>query len=389
MGRHLTIEEKAELFDLIFEHRLEDLVQTDNQMKDAVAFKTGGNHWVPNQDGSFQYDEIIKEYFVERSTDPDFERVAGQMCGSYAISRVQRWGRHEVYFTARGDNGKLRLKHCLFFPAKDGHFWILIYDVTKNYKELSERLNNLRRSVKETERENKERNAFFNLLGQDAREPLYSMMGITRIKEDDSLDRAIIESYLGKISMSGNYINETIESVTELRSIAEGKATAKPIKINLGRFFEGIRPLILPEIEDRHLHYMEKLPESWDYRVLADANYLQKMVLRAIRIMAQNTVRGGRIIFEVRELYRGEDHVILDFSIECMGILLNADYLKVLFLPDLEAENELNVTDMEVIVLRSIARMNGAESVIVMMDESKGNRFTVRVSLPLWKASDR
>ncbi len=247
----------------------------------------------------------------------------------------------------------------------------------------------MRRSVKETERENKERNAFFNLLGQDAREPLYSVMGITRIKEDDTTDRAIIESYLGKISMSGNYINETIESVAELKSIAEGKAATKPIKINLGRFFEGIRPLILPEIGDRHLHYVEKLPESWDYRVLADANYLQKMVLRAIRIMAQNTVRGGRIVLEVSERSRGKDHVTLDFSTECMGILLNADYLKVLFLPDPEAENELNVMDMEVVVLRSIARMNGAESVIVMMDESKGNRFTLRVSLPLWKASDR
>lgn len=386
----LNESQKARLFDKIFASEYEGLLRIDVTTGQAETLYAEDPVLKKTEGLQYPYEETIERYLMEYSVDTDPEGILRACRIPVLQKELEEFETFTMYYTVRDADGTLKSKKVIFFQVSEEIIIMAIQDFSTAYRSVSRKMDMLTNELSRAQATISDKDSFLAMMDQHLRTPLYSIMGLTRIAaEEQPTGHHSFDDYLHKISMSGSYMQETIDDMLTLRQIARNEIVLNPTVIDLDDFFANIERLIRPAIYARGMLFERDTWNVSGLRVVADVHYLQQIVLKMLRSTAEYAVRGSRIRLQSRVIRQNEadNSVRMELSVECRGIVIDKERLSILFKPYdyLEQRVDSNMGDLDIalVILRSCLLAMGSDQIITESDESKGTRISVSLNLPL------
>jgi CheY-like chemotaxis protein len=383
---NLTDSEKASLFDRFFSDGYEELIQIDPATETAVTLFSTNADWKRMQSIRFNYEDISKKYIMDISSDPDPENIIKDLKLSSIEQALDKSPVYRVHYTAKSQDGSLRLKEAYFIRNND-IIILTIHDITDTFQNVVNHTKELESALESAQQEIRQKNLFMTLMSRNIRTPLYSILGLTRIAENDFVSNSSIEDYLHKISMSGSYMNESINDILDLRGIASHEIELQPVKININGLLEKISRHISNAMQEKGLIYTLQTEGMTDLTVMADQHCLQQILMKLLKSAISYTVKGGRIELHARELMHSQQNVTIEFSVVSLGIVIDQERFRLLFKPHDylkdKIDDDLGSIDIDLIILKSYINAMGADTLTAESDASRGTRISVTLTMPL------
>ena len=385
----LNESQKARLFDKIFTSEYEGLIRIDVKSGQAETLYTVDPVLKKTEGTQYPYEETIEHYLMEYSVDTDPEGILRACRIPVVLKELEEAQTFTMYYTVRDSEGTLKSKKVVFFQINDEIIVMAIQDFSTAYRSVSHKMDMLTNELSRARETISDKDSFLSMMDQHLRTPLYTIMGLTRIAEEQTTKQHSIDDYLHKISMSGSYMQETIDDMLILRQIARNEMVQNPTVVDLDDFFANIERLIRPAIYSKGMLFERDTWNVSGLRIVADVHYLQQIVLKMLRSTAEYAVRGSRIRLQSRVLHQNEADktVRLELSVECRGIVIDKERLSILFKPYdyLEQRVDSNMGDLDIalVILRSCLLAMGSDQIITESDESKGTRISVSLNVPV------
>ena len=295
--------------------------------------------------------------------------------------------RYQVFYPTRLEDGLFQIKKAIFFYHDATHIWLVILNITFDFQNISDNMDDIHHALNSTKEEIDKKNMFLNLLSRNIRTPLQSIIGLTKIVEENPDNNTALDAYLHKISMSGTYMTETIEDILELRKIANHEIILKPEAILLSDFIGHIHHVIEPVCHDHELIFSLSTNITPELALMADRHALYQILTKLLLSAMDYMVRGGRIQLNVQELLRKDNTVTIEFSVECPGIIIEPERLKALFQPyDYllnKVEEDITSLDIALIILKGYALAVGTDTLMAIADADKGTTVSLSLTMPL------
>ena len=342
--------------------------------------------WQKTQGIEYPFDETIKKCLLSYSIDSDMEDLIESMQLKRIKEQLAERGNYWRCFIIQSDVAPIQLKKASFFQNKH-HIWFIIRDITEDYRRISKNLDEIDDSYRAISEELGKKNVFWNLMNRNIRIPLHSIIGLTRMAAENIGEDTALDSYLRKISMSGSYMNEMIDDILDLRQIASDDIHLRPRTVRLQDFLETIGKHIEPVCERRELMYSLNTDLSPGLIVDVDSHVLFKILIKLLHSAINYMVRGGRIQLNAHGLSRKRDKIIVEFSVDCIGIVVGRERLKVLLqpydmLPEM-LEEDSDFLDISLIILKRYAQAMGSNVLMVESHESRGTRISLSLTMDI------
>ena len=331
----------------------------------------------------FNYDQAVTNFLMEVSSDINPRSIAESMRISAIERALEKEDLYKIHFSVRGENG-YELHEASFFRMDEDHIVLTVRNITSAFRAVSESVDHLSEALQSAEAEAKRRNSFLNLMSRTLRSPLYSIMGLTYIasqSKNGPLDR---EDYLHKISMSGSYMNESIEDILELRRIATEDIRLHPEPVVLNRVLSDVLHLATPIAQGKDLLLSADASGVKTRSFLADPQCLRQILQKMLRSAIFYTGDGGCIQLKVQELFCSKRMVTMEFSVESRGVVLDKERLTSLFRPYNFLQDTLNdeISDIDIslMILKKYLQAMNTDSLTAESVEGKGTRISVALT---------
>ena len=387
MNPDITDKEKLNLFDCIFENVYQVFLRVDLLTGDGVTLAARDDAWRVSTGMRFDFEKIIYTYILDVSADADPMKTLNELKLENVTAKLQEKRFYEVYNTVHGKEGRLSVCAFTFFRGEGDTIYMGIRDATGGFHDVSGHIQKLEKALQKADKESDEKNTFLTLLSRNVRTPLYSIMGLTRAAESDLGSNTAFDDYLHKVSMSGTYMNETINDVLDLRRISRNEIVLNEEEIYLKPFFEEIERMIAPSMYEKGLIFRMNTDSVSDLTIMADHHCLQQIQLKLLQSAINYTIQGGRIDLDVRELFRTQEMVTLEFSVRDRGIVIDQERLKVLFQPydylKSKIDSHIGSLDIDLIILKSYVHAMGTDTLTAESDASRGTRISITLTVPL------
>ncbi|MBR1854848.1 MAG: response regulator [Lachnospiraceae bacterium] len=361
------------------------VIQIDTDDGQAQTLYAKDDLWGKTIGNPYDFIQILGTYIRDYCVDAETRDLLEKIDLSFVVGKIRRKDRYSLFFTIRNAYGSLLLKECFFFMQGES-LVCLIKDVTDEKNTISKRLEKLEDALRMTNREFKDRNSFLNLMEHNIRTPLYSIMGLTRLAQDETNSSAL-DAYLHKISMSGTYMSETIDDILELRRIARHKLVVNPEPVKLGEFLSKIQQYGKAMGNERELIFSLKTDEVSNLAVLVDEHALYQVIMKLMQNAMNYTVRGGRISLNVRKVYIKDGFAHISFSMESRGIVIDREQLQTIFAPQDKLieriEDNIGSMDLSLVIFKSYLMALGTNEIVAESDESMGTKVGFSLTFPL------
>lgn len=384
----LTTEEKAELFDVFAASEFDDLIVLDLATGSARTLYAIDQNWKKTVGIRYSFEEMMRNFILDVSADSDPASTLKKLTLDAVDKALSEESVYRTHIIIRGGTGAIQLKRVSFYKIADDKVIVGISDVSEAFQKASRYSEHLESALKKANSEIDEKNTFLNMLSRNIRTPLYSIMGLTRIaQEEDPHQTNAIEAYLHKISMSGTYMSSTIDDVLDLRRISKHEITLNPEPLLLQDLFRRIDSIIQPSVYEKGLLYTRETNRLSSLTVMADPHCMQQILVKLLQSAISYSVKGGRITLTSRELFRSHGAVTLEFAVESRGIVIDQERLQSLFRPydylrD-RIDSDPGSLDIDLIILKSYMLAMGANTLTAESDETKGTRISIALTMPL------
>ena len=387
MAIALATEEKAALFDCFASNCVDCVILIHPSRNQSITVSAEESRWKKTLGITCEYESTMRRFILDHSADTQTDAILESLKLSAITKGLKAAPEYAITFTLHDSEGQLRVKR-LSFSQKDPDTILLIWkDITSSYQEMSNSLADLEQSLENTRSQLQQRNAFLDRMSRDIRTPLFSILGLTRIAQDDLRNESAVIDYLHKISMSGSYMSETIDDILDLRRMASGQTQLRSNVIDLRDFFSNIERMIIPLMSQNNLLFSMDTVGVDLLHVVTDFHCLQQTILKMLRIAAGYTLRGGRISLSSRALVLSEKSTTIELCVESRGVVINRDRMRSLFMPMDYLQNELaqriETEDLSLLILKSNILAMGSDTLTVESDERRGTRILVTLTLPL------
>lgn len=385
---NLSSEEKAKLFDVFIASEFDDLIILDMMTGKAETLYSKDAIWIKTSGIRYAYESMIRKYILDVSADPDPDQTFSKMTLDAIDAELQKSPLYHTNLIVHGKNGSIQLKKVTYCRLTEDEVICGISDISDAFQKASRYSDHLESALRKANDELNEKTTFLNMLSRNIRTPLYSIMGLTRIAQDeDPHETNAIEAYLHKISMSETYMSSTIDDVLDLRRISRHEITLNPEPILLQDLFRRIDGMIQPTIYEKGLLYSRDTDRIANLTIMADPHCMQQILVKMLQSGVSYTVKGGRIALTSRELFRSRGAITLEFAVESRGIVIDQERLRALFRPYDYLRDRIDSNpgslDIDLIILKSYMRAMGADTLTAESDEAKGTRISIALTIPL------
>ena len=382
-----------ELFDQIVSKEIEAIICIHPDTKMASTLHAATEHWKKTMDIEYPFEETIREYLIGFSVDSKTENLITSLDSEHIRKHLSECGTYTAYFTTCSEDCPFCIKRASFFQNSPEKIWLVLWDITKDYHGVIINLNQMDHAVLQTKQELEQKNTFLNLMSRNIRTPLYSIMGLTQLTSELPQGNMSIEAYLHKISMSGTYMSETIDDILELRRIASRPITLSPKSFRMQEFLHHISDKMKPVCQNRDMIFSEKSDVREELAVYADPYVLEQIIIHLLQSSLNYTVSGGTIQMNVHELIQREHTVTIEFSVNCLGIVIDSERLKAIFQPYSylleKLDEDPGSLDISLIILKRYAMAMGADTLMAETDERNGTNFSITLTMNLSKETKK
>ncbi|MBR2257469.1 MAG: response regulator [Blautia sp.] len=340
----------------------------------------------------FTFDPEITSYMDSHCTDIDPTSVIHHVSLSYAKEKLACANSYTVYYQLHTSRDHILHKkltwHRINSEGMEGFFCVSIFDLTEAFLEEDIRSQNLQRALKEAQANLDANNTFLSLISRDIRTPLHSIIGLTRIANAELKDISAVESYLHKISMSGTYMEETINDIRDFIRISWHPIKLRQQKIDLSALIGNLSKIFARQAKDRELHFNCRTEGISQNQVLADASALRLITVKLTENILNYTLRGGNVELKISCTKNNESENLADLCLSAVsrGIDLDPERLDILLMPYEyimeEIHSNINSIDMDLVILKAyLHSMQGTLHIDTQKDISTG--LTIQFQVPI------
>jgi two-component system, sensor histidine kinase and response regulator len=172
------------------------------------------------------------------------------------------------------------------------------------------------------------RSKFVGRMGNEIRNPMNSILGMTRLLGDTKLTEQQ-RHYISVLSSSSNSLMSLLNNLIDYSKISSGKVMLEYCEIDLLNSVQDCIDLVAYKADRKELDLLLSVDPQTSLRVTTDPLLLQQILLNLLENSVKFTERGKIVlsIWQTRDFGRSRLH----FSITDTGIGINADKLSEIF----------------------------------------------------------
>ena len=227
------------------------------------------------------------------------------------------------------------------------------------------------------------------LLSREIRTPLHSILGNAHLAEGEADNPEAMKEYLRKITVSAEYMRDTIADMVRVLSIIRGEDNLSPQEIDLRLMVEDIAESVTDRLKERSLSFRYDISELEIPEIFADRECLNQILGKLLVNTLGYMVRNGKLELKVATSPGEGGRADLVISVTGTGFAIDTVWLRNIFESDstgfYTAVSDPYNADMGLLILQNYVYVMGGT--IGVEDLGNGvDRLTVRLKTAVPKA---
>ena len=220
------------------------------------------------------------------------------------------------------------------------------------------------------------------LLSREIRTPLHSILGNARLAEGEADNPEAMKEYLRKITVSAEYMRDTIADMVRVLGIIRGEDNLSPQEIDLRLMVEDIAESVTDRLKERSLSFRYDISELEIPEIFADRECLNQILGKLLINTLGYMVRNGKLELKVATSPGEGGRADLVISVTGTGFAIDTVWLRNIFESDsagfYTAVSDPYNADMGLLILQNYVYVMGGT--IGVEDLGNGvDRLTVRL----------
>ena len=250
-------------------------------------------------------------------------------------------------------------------------------------KELAEREEALSDALVAAESANRAKTTFLNNMSHDIRTPMNAIVGFTALAASHIDNKAQVQDYLGKISVSSQHLLSLINDVLDMSRIESGKVTIDESETHLPEIIHDLRTIIQSNVTAKQLELFIDTQDVIHEDIITDRLRLNQILLNILSNAIKFTPNGGTISFRVIEKPSSlAEKAVFEFRIKDNGIGMSEEFQKTIFEAFTREKSStvsgIQGTGLGMAITKNIVDMMGG-TITVRSEEHKGSEFVVEL----------
>lgn len=227
------------------------------------------------------------------------------MFKNYSIQTKYEKGKEEAKLEAA--NKEIILWTILFFLLVVISVFVIILIIKRNKKQL--RINNALESLNElistqnTELEelNTTKDKFFSIIAHDLKNPLSSIMQLTRIMNEmySDLSEEELKDFLNNLHNSTQKLTDLLDNLLTWARSQRGIIEFKPSNVELYESAEAVKYILQTQAENKGISIINEVPNHTN--LYADTNMISTVIRNLVSNSIKFTNNNGKIIIGIAE----------------------------------------------------------------------------------------
>lgn len=238
----------------------------------------------------------------------------------------------------------------------------------------------------EADRANAAKTEFLLRMSHDIRTPLNGIIGMLNIAEHFPEDMEKQTECRKKVKSSSKILLELINEVLDMSKLESGEIVLEHVPFRLSEIVRDVFNVIQKQAEERGIVIVEEGCSASVDRLIGSPVHFKRLLMNILSNAVKYNRDGGKIYIGCREVGRQEGTVLLEFQCRDTGIGMSPEFVKRVFEPfsqeNEEARSRYGGTGLGMSIARNLAEKMGgtitAESV-----QGEGSTFTVRIPFEL------
>ena len=261
----------------------------------------------------------------------------------------------------------------------------------RRIRELEQRLSVSEQELLDARKRINNQDALINMMNQDIRGPLYSIMELASLAKEDKASAEKLDLYLKQASQSGASIHESLTDVIMLHHLAMHELHPVPEEIPLKDPFRKAKKEIGRFLLHNRLVFTLSDRELSDMTISADYALFSTAVQKLVKTAAYYAKRDSKIRLRVGRTPSETGFVSLLFACEFRTSRLPENAFHVLGIPveelNMNLALDVNAADLNQLLLRALTAALGCREINVDTEDLKHCTLSFLLRFPLLEES--
>ena len=233
------------------------------------------------------------------------------------------------------------------------------------------------------EHANSAKTAFLNNMSHDMRTPMNAIVGFTALAESHIDDKARVQDYLGKISVSSQHLLSLINDVLDMSRIESGNVVIRESEVHLPEVIHDLQIIVQSDISSKQIELSIETQNVKHEDIIADKLRLEQVLLNILTNAVKFTPAGGAIHFHISEKPSSSEEVAdYEFRIKDNGIGMSEEFQKNIFDAFTRERTStisgIQGTGLGMAITKTLVEMMGG-TISLNSTEGKGSEFVVHL----------
>ncbi len=233
------------------------------------------------------------------------------------------------------------------------------------------------------ERANQAKSAFLARMSHDIRTPINGIVGMSKMARDKSDDKLWVESCLDKIDASAKHLSMLVNDVLDLSKIESGSFNLTPAPIDIKAILDNCLVILNGMLLGRNLKIAVESECTAFSIVMGDELYLRQIIVNILSNALKFTNDGGRITVREKITENPDDEgLIMDFSVEDTGIGMSEAFLKRIYEPFSQEDEQIKTkykgSGLGMVIVKNLVELMGG-TIDIKSEEGFGTTVSLRI----------